>query len=122
MNAGDPTKKLLRYLKAGVYAYLILSILKVKGRVYGYMLLTEIARFTEGYLNPSESTVYETLKELERRGLVRSYWGLPGGRGPPRKYYELTPRGYETLRELREEVARLVKVLEKASRLYEGGG
>ncbi len=109
-------KKLLKDLKTGVYAFLILDIIGREKRMHGYGLISGITDRTDGLLSPSESTVYESLKQLEKLGLIRSYWAESPGRGPPRKYYELTEKGERILSSVRKTVYRLARILELASK------
>jgi len=109
-------KKLLKDLKTGVYAFLILDIIGREKRMHGYGLLTGIKSMTDGLLSPSESTIYESLKQLEKLGLVKSYWAESPGRGPPRKYYELTEKGKRILSSVRKTVYNLARILESVSK------
>lgn len=73
---------------------LILSILN-KGDSYGY----EIAKVVrdETTFELKESTLYVSLKRLESKGLIKSYWGNDQGLGSRRKYYNITDEGKENL-------------------------
>ncbi|MCC2672785.1 MAG: PadR family transcriptional regulator [Armatimonadetes bacterium] len=42
------------------------------------------------------SQIYTTLKRLEASGDLRS-WKEPSSKGPPRRVYEITPQGHDTL-------------------------
>ncbi len=111
-------RRLLKDIRAGIYAYLILNLIEREGVGHGYWLLNEIERVSNGLLKPSESTIYEVLKQLEKSKLLKSFWGVAKGRGPPRKYYKLTELGKLTLAELRKEVINLINVIMSVS----GGG
>nr|UWI50090.1 PadR family transcriptional regulator [Clostridioides difficile] len=73
---------------------LILSILN-KGDSYGY----EIAKVVrdETTFELKESTLYVSLKRLESKGLIKSYWGNDQGVGSRRKYYNITNDGKDNL-------------------------
>lgn len=73
---------------------LILSILN-KGDSYGY----EIAKVVrdETTFELKESTLYVSLKRLESKGLIKSYWGNDQGVGSRRKYYNITYDGKDNL-------------------------
>ncbi|UDN58599.1 PadR family transcriptional regulator [Clostridioides sp. ES-S-0010-02] len=73
---------------------LILSILS-KGDSYGY----EIAKVVrdETTFELKESTLYVSLKRLESKGLIKSYWGNDQGVGSRRKYYNITDDGKDSL-------------------------
>lgn len=73
---------------------LILSILN-QADSYGY----EIAKIVkdETTFELKESTMYVSLKRLESKGLIKSYWGDNQDCGGRRKYYNLTEEGKEDL-------------------------
>ena len=109
---GKHVQRILRSIRMGFYALIILGLLDKYGPLYGYKILALIKRLSGQTLNPSESTIYETLKNLEKDELVRSYWA-ESELGPPRKYYEITDKGKETLKILLEEVRKIVDVVNK---------
>ena len=112
---GDPKKKALekfrKEIRAGVYAYLVLSFLK-KEKTHGYALRKTLEELSNGEFVPSESTLYGILRTLEKYKLIRGEWMEVGGRA--RKYYEITQTGEEVLKELREEIELMKKVLENS--------
>jgi DNA-binding PadR family transcriptional regulator len=72
-------------------ASMILLILQ-DGDSYGYEILQRMKSLTEGELTWQEATIYPMLKELENKGMVKSYWKInPGDRA--RKYYTLLEQG-----------------------------
>ena len=68
-------------------ALLVLSLLKGQD-LYGYQMITELERRSEG-------TLYPVLKKLENSGYVTSYQAEANGR--TRKYYRLTQSGRKEL-------------------------
>ncbi len=103
--------RFLRSIRAGLYTLMILNILDREGVSYGYRLMVRIREASGWTLNPSESTVYETLKNLEEQGLVRSFWGE--GVKHPRKFYEITDEGRKVLSQLNREVRSIVGALQR---------
>lgn len=71
---------------------LILSILNREDS-YGY----EIAKIVKEKTNfeLKDSTMYVSLKRLESKNLIKSYWGNNQDAGGRRKYYNLTEEGIE---------------------------
>ena len=63
-----------------------------------------------GVLTSSESTVYETLRNLSKLGLVESYWSIVES-GLPRKYYRLTDLGVGIYGRVRAEVVTPAKFM-----------
>ena len=107
-------EKILRNLRTGFYTVIILGLLEKHGPLYGYKIQLLIKQLSNQALNPSESTIYETLKNLEKNKLIRSYWA-ESSLGPPRKYYEITEKGLNTLELLKKEVKKIMETINKIS-------
>ena len=74
---------------------LLLSLLKGQP-MYGYQIIKEMERKSNGYFQFKEGTLYPALHRLEKSGLVRGKWQkLPGGQ--ERRYYQITEKGQEAL-------------------------
>ena len=84
-----------RELLKGSTETLILSLL-AEEPMYGYMLVKEIDRRSNGYFQLKEGTLYPALHRLERDGLVEGEWEEAGSR-QNRRYYHITPLGSERL-------------------------
>lgn len=67
------------------------------GKVYGYDIVRHLRDIDA--LVVREGTIYPILSRLKRDGLVRTSLE-ESTEGPARKYYELTRRGDELLREM----------------------
>jgi len=78
---------------------LILSILK-SGDSYGYAIIQQVRELSGGEMEWADGMLYPILHRLERRRLVKSYWGT-ADTGRKRKYYRLHRSGVEELAELR---------------------
>jgi DNA-binding PadR family transcriptional regulator len=65
--------------------------------MYGYEIVAELRRATEGGIDLPEGTVYPALRRLEREGFVSGYWVEAPGAAPRRRYYKLTPSGERAL-------------------------
>ncbi len=64
--------------------------------MYGYQLLKELERRSQGYFKFKEGTLYPALHRLEKTGLIAGKWQvLPGGR--QRRYYYITDKGHQLL-------------------------
>jgi len=112
-------KKLLKDLRTGVYSLIMLNIIKSNGPIHGYALRVKVMKLSNNILTPSESTIYESLKYLEKRGLIKSFWGKTSGRGPPRKYYVITDTGVEVLKVVNAEALVLAKLLQLVAKSEE---
>lgn len=78
---------------------------------YGYQLVQELGK--AGMENFDSTTVYRTLRQLEKAGLVSSFWDTSES-GPARRRYAITQAG-ETFLELCLDVfGRYQKILQSA--------
>jgi DNA-binding PadR family transcriptional regulator len=66
--------------------------------MYGYELVAELRRRSNGVFDLAEGTVYPALRRLEREGLLRARWVDVAG-GPRRRYYAPTQAGDRVLAE-----------------------
>jgi len=86
-----------RELLKGNTETLLLSLLKNQS-MYGYQIIKEIEKRSQGYFRFKEGTLYPALHRLEAAGLVRGRWErLPSGK--ERRYYHLTEKGLKLLEE-----------------------
>ena len=71
---------------------------------FGVELTRELRRRFGGRLQAGPGSIYPALRKLEGEGLARS-WTVSGprhGPGRPRRYYELTPRGFGEVHRLQD--------------------
>lgn len=74
----------------GVLPLLILQVLARKPN-YGYQILADLRRDSEGVLDYNEGALYPVLYQLERNGDVESY--TEDAEGRVRRFYRLTRQG-----------------------------
>ncbi|MDF0530149.1 PadR family transcriptional regulator [Tsukamurella sp. 8F] len=96
---------------------LVLGVL-ARGDSYGYALLSEVRRLSDGRMEWTDGMLYPLLHRLERTGMVESYWETPST-GRRRKHYALTGVGREALAERRQQWAVVSSALDRA---WEGLG
>ena len=83
--------KVDKSLLSGSTPLLILALLKDED-MYGYQMVSELAKRSDETFFLKEGTLYPLLHTLEKQGWVRSYAKqTPSGR--ERKYYRLTDEG-----------------------------
>jgi PadR family transcriptional regulator len=82
-------------MRKGVLEFCILSVLS-KGDAYTTDLLNKLK---ESELIVVEGTLYPLLTRQKNAGLLSYRWE-ESTQGPPRKYYALTDKGREVLKEL----------------------
>jgi len=83
---------------------------------YGYQLVQELAK--SGLPAFDSATVYRTLRQLERAGLVSSFWDTSSS-GPARRMYTLTKAGEGVLSLWVDVLSHYQSVLQRALRAYE---
>ena len=78
-------------MRTGSTSVMVLRLLADQP-MYGYQIVKELQRRSEGYFDLEQGTLYPALHRLENDGLVRSQWEVVAD-GPSRKYYHLTDKG-----------------------------
>ena len=64
--------------------------------MYGYQIIKELEKKSQGYFKFKEGTLYPALHRLEKAGLIQGKWQmLPSGR--QRRYYHITEKGLRSL-------------------------
>ncbi|OAV42586.1 PadR family transcriptional regulator [Lewinella sp. 4G2] len=95
---------------------LVLSILS-HGRNYGYRIIKEIERLSDGELQWTDAMLYPVMKRMQNDGLITAQW-VETENGRKRKYYEITEAGKEWLQ---QERSAWLKVNRALARLWAGG-
>lgn len=88
-------------LMSGSTTMLVLSLLEER-EMYGYQIITELAKRSDDTFVLQEGTLYPILHKLERNNYVESYLAETETERR-RKYYRITRRGMMRLEELREQ-------------------
>ena len=79
----------------GSFDSLLLCLLDQQS-MYGYQIIKELERRSQGYFRFKEGTLYPALHRLEGMGLIQGRWQkLPNGR--QRRYYNITEKGLHGL-------------------------
>lgn len=84
-----------RELMRGAGPLAVLKLLE-RGEMYGYELVEQLDKKTEGVLNMGQSTLYPLLYNLEAKGLIEGVW-RESEQGRERKYYRITGKGKKRL-------------------------
>jgi len=93
--------KINKELLKGSTNILILSLLQ-RNEMYGYEMIKEMQLKSSGVFEFKEGTLYPILHSLEEEHLVESFW-KEGENSRKRKYYKITKKGREVLKEKEEE-------------------
>lgn len=91
--------RVLSQMRRGTLEYCVLAILR-RGERYGFDLVKELGA-VDGMVT-SEGTIYPLLTRLRKDGLLTSTW-QESTKGPPRRYYRITPKGKRALANFLEE-------------------
>jgi PadR family transcriptional regulator, regulatory protein PadR len=86
-------------------------------RAHGYLIEDYLRR--AGFFNIEMSTLYRTLRQLEKDGLLRSIWE-PGPTGPARRVYSLTDVGRTWLDSWADTLGMYRRMLDQFFGLYAG--
>ena len=91
------TKKFQKELNGGIASLVLLSVLSNSDEpMYGYQIAKLLEDFSGDAAFMKQGALYPVLRSLEGNGLLESKVE-PSVSGPPRKYYEITSEGSETL-------------------------
>lgn len=93
--------KINKELLKGSTPILILSLLDRK-HMYGYEMIKEIERRSNGVFSFKEGTLYPILHALESENIIESYWD-DNESNRKRKYYNITSKGKLHLKAKQEE-------------------
>lgn len=84
---------------------------------YGYDLMKGLAGFGFAMMNPG--SLYRTLRQMEKDGLLRSTWDTEG-QGPARRVYSITDAGEEYLKLWAGSLEQYRAMTDRFFRLYFG--
>ncbi len=90
--------KWISQLKKGTLPFIVLSVLS-RNTYYGYDLINEIKKLTDIVI--AEGTLYPLLVRLKNENLVSYSW-VEQESGIPRKYYQITEEGKDTLNAMKD--------------------
>ena len=82
-------------LPQGTLDLLILKAIALQPR-HGWAIAERLHQISSATLSVRQGSLYPALHRLERRGLIRAYWGASDNNRRA-KYYELTKRGRSQL-------------------------
>lgn len=99
MTVDQATKKFRKEMKSGTASLVLLSVLaKAEEPLYGYLIAKQLEAESEGPPIIKQGALYPVLRSLEGSGLLESEME-PSTSGPPRRYYQITERGRQSLSE-----------------------
>lgn len=96
-------------LRKGVLELIVLSTLERQSS-YGGEILERLDN--EAGMQVSAGTLYPLLTRLKKSGFIDSHWEESPS-GPPRKVYDMTPKGRKRMSQLAAEWRSLASMVEK---------
>jgi PadR family transcriptional regulator len=97
VDSSSVTKKFQKEMNAGIASLVLLNVLhKSSEPMYGYQIAKLLEEYSGDGSFMKQGALYPVLHSLENNGLLASTVE-PSVSGPPRRYYEITPEGRETL-------------------------
>ena len=90
---------------------LVLSVL-TEGENYGYALIQRVRELSQGKIEWTEGMLYPVLHWMEKEQLIESDW-REAESGRKRKYYQLSKKGRNALRQEREQWMTIHETLAK---------
>src|SRR5689334_15711417 len=91
-------------LNLSITEEMLLTVLS-QGELYGLEIIRAVEEATEGKRRIGFGSLYPTLHQLEKKGMVKARWGedKPEVRsGARRRYYKITGLGQAALREVEQ--------------------
>ena len=95
----------------GTLDMLVLKTLS-RGEMHGYEIANSIQQTSDDALRVEEGSLYPSLYRMERRGWIKSEWGLSENNRKAR-YYRLTRAGQKQLESEKDSWARLTEAISK---------
>ncbi len=95
--------------------YLLLALSYYQA--HGYLLQQYLR--TLGFFGVDITTIYRTLRQMEKQGLVSSAWDTEA-QGPARRVYSLTPGGKLFLESWAAALGQYRDILDRFFRMYQG--
>jgi transcriptional regulator len=96
----------------GTLELLVLRTLAARSPVHGFAIIEWIRSTTDEELAVEDGALYPALRRMEKRGWLKSAWGI-SEKGRRARYYELTAAGRKALEKASARWLRYVEAVEK---------
>ena len=105
-------EKWISNIRKGSVKLSLLSLINER-EMYGYEIIRELKKRTNGVLILKEGNTYQALHKFESENLLESFWKEVEQGVPPRKYYRITEKGRKHLNALLDEWKKFTSGLNK---------
>jgi len=96
----------------------VVLLILAEGRSYGYEVRRQLKELGYDRAESDPGALYRLLRELEAAGFIVSEWDIAMA-GPARRYYSLTPPGYDQLERGAARMANLKLRIERFLAAYD---
>lgn len=97
-------------IRKGYLELCLLLIVKKHKRIYGFDLLEKLE---EADLTLKEGTLYPMLNRMSSENILSTVWDTENTKGHPRKFYSLTEKGNQLLKEMQFEFKKILTIFKQ---------
>ncbi len=97
-------------IRKGYLELCLLMLIKKHKKIYGFDLLEKLQ---EADLSVKEGTLYPMLNRMSAEHILDAVWNMENIKSHPRKFYSLTDKGNQLLKEMRTEFKKILVIFEK---------
>ncbi|WP_330680787.1 PadR family transcriptional regulator [Vallitalea longa] len=106
-------ERIKKQLKKGTLEIIILRLISKK-EMYGYEIIQQLDKASNGFYNLKEGSLYPVLYRLEDSNYIESYMVIEDGkRKITRKYYKITDKGISQIHDYLKEWQNFVFITNK---------
>lgn len=97
-------------IRKGYLELCLLLLIKKHKKIYGFDL---IEKLQEVDLSVKEGTLYPMLNRMSAEHILATVWDTENVKGHPRKFYSLTEKGNQLLKEMQLEFKKILTIFEQ---------
>src|SRR3990167_3204548 len=94
-------------IRKGYLELCLLLLIKKHKRIYGFELLEKLQ---DADLSVKEGTLYPMLNRMSTEKILATVWDTENVKGHPRKFYSLTEKGNQLLKEMQLEFKKILEI------------
>lgn len=97
-------------IRKGYLELCLLLLIKKHKRIYGFELLEKLQ---QANLSLKEGTLYPMLNRMSAENILSTVWDTQNVKGHPRKFYSLTEKGNQLLKEMQFEFKKILEIFKQ---------